>query len=623
MPHPRLVLLRWNPATSFLNSVPDFRNWCEGNIRFDFDAPPDGEDAEPAGPPEPREPVRPPWPLAEPLEIRDDDLVLVCRVGSEADGIVAIGCPSGPREDARRRKRRKDPMPAMAGFANAFIHDPGLDGKLLAADLERAVPGVGWSAAAPEAQPLADDQVRAFVPFFLGQVRADEPAPDEPLDRAETVGVWLEARFLPDAFRARLAGVFGRDFFEGRPLPTERPDLPAWARLELPLENVCGDKTLRLVVDPPAGGEIWFLLDDQWRMGNGGHRHWATAAAAMRRVVRDAENGIETDADALGPGTEDDDWTVPGTDDWDPRFKSATALLDPAAVGRKLAAELDGILTVRPPWPGLEGLEDDRWNPDRPEEPGWSGRLPPGTGSRSWTGLLGLPDEKAAAKLFAAANRGGVRGMTQLGEAFEWGLTVERNPEQAVFWISKAAEKGWIPAVERLALYHLVGYGGLPQDPAKAVELLRVSTQRNRPLSFLALADCLWEGRGVPANRKEAARHYGWAGFHPRAQFNALVCYARGIVRDDACRAFGCVNSFLGTTQPRAPVFDWLEGIFREFGIQIYRRDEDAYRCYRLAELGGCAPAKARADAVRERLLAAGETPPEPEPDALAPPSFD
>ncbi len=345
---PRLVLLRWNPATSFLHSVDDFRNWCEGHIRFDFDAPADEADAEPEGPPEPRKPVRPPWPLAEPLEIRDEDLVLLCRVGSDADGVVAIGCPAGPREDARRRKRRKDPMPAMAGFSNAFIHDPGLDGRLLAADLERAVPGVGWSAAAPEAQLLADDQVRAFVPFFLGQVRTDKGAPDEPLDRAEIVGVWLEAWFLPDAFRARLAGVFDRDFFEGRPLPTERPDLPVRARLEFSLENVCGGKSLDLCIVPPPFGEIWFLLDGKWRLGNGEHRHWATASAAMRRVVRDAENGIETDEDALGPGTEDDGWTAPGTGDWDPKFESATALLDPAAVGPDLAAELDGILTVRP-----------------------------------------------------------------------------------------------------------------------------------------------------------------------------------------------------------------------------------------------------------------------------------
>ena len=326
---------------------------------------------------------------------------------------------------------------------------------------------------------------------------------------------------------------------------------------------------------------------------------------------------------AFGPGTEDDGWTVPGTGDWDPKFESSTALLDPAAVGPALAAELDGILTVRPPWPGLEGLEDDRWDPDRPEKPGWAGRIPPGMESRSWTNLFVLPQEKAAAKLFAAAERGGVRGMTQLGEAFEWGMLVEQDPERAVFWISKAAEKGWIPAVEKLALYRLAGYGGLPEDPAKAVELLRVAVQRNRPLSFLALADCLWNGRGVPADRKEAARHYCSAGYHPRAQFNALACYARGIVRDDSCRAFHCVRSFVGTVRPRAPVFDWLEGIFQEFGIQIYRNDNYAYGCYRLAELGGYARAKARADAVRARLLATGETPVEPDPEDLLPPSLD
>lgn len=333
--------------------------------------------------------------------------------------------------------------------------------------------------------------------------------------------------------------------------------------------------------------------------------------------------GSETDEDAPGPGTEDGDWTDCEGDEFDPKYRDPAALLDPSVVGPDLAAELDGILTVRPPWPGLEGLEDDRWNPDRPEKPWWDGRIPPGMESRSWTKLFGLPRETAAEKLFAAAERGGVRGMTQLGEAFEWGMPVEQDPERAVFWISKAAEKGWIPAVEKLALYHLVGYGGLPEDPAKGVELLRVAVQRNRPLSLLALADCLWNGRGVPADRKEAARHYCWAGYHPRAQFNTLACYARGIVRDDSCRAFHCVRSFVGTIRPRAPVFDWLEGIFHEFGIQIYRNENYAYGCYRLAELGGHTRAKARADAVRARLLAAGETPVEPDPEALLPPSFD
>ncbi len=622
MPFPRLVLLRWNPATSFLHSVSDLRNWCEGHIRFDFVDPADEADPEPDEPPGPRPPVRPPWPLAEPLEIRDDDLVLVCRVGTEVDGIVAIGCPSGPKEDARRRKRRKDSMPAMAWFSNAFIHDPGLDGRLLAADLERAVPGVGWSAAAPEAQPLADDQVRAFVPFLLGQVRADEPAPDEPLDRAETVGVWLEAWFLPDAFRARLAGVFDRDFFEGRPLPTEQPDLPAWSRLEFPLENVCGDKTLRLVVDPPSGGSIWFLLDDLWRMGNGGHLHWATAAAAMRRVVRDAENGIATDEDALRPGTEDDDRTAPGTGEWDPKFERATALLEPAAVGPALAVELDGILTVRPRAPGLNGLEEVRWSPDEPAD-GVPHRIPPLTDKRSWTNLMCLPKERAREKLLAAAKRGAPKAVLQLGEAFERGWPVERDPEQAVLHVSQAAEKGWIPAVEKRAMFDLVGFGG-PPDPAKAVEGFRAAASADRPLSILALADCLWEGRGVPEDRTEAARLYCLATNHPRGRFNALVCLARGLFAGDVPGGpLNCLRPNPDKYGSRSPTLDFLEGIFHEFGISIYRSDKDAYGCYRLAELGGCAPAKARADAVRERLLAAGETPPEPDPDALAPPFLD
>jgi hypothetical protein len=101
-----------------------------------------------------------------------------------------------------------------------------------------------------------------------------------------------------------------------------------------------------------------------------------------------------------------------------------------------------------------------------------------------------------------AADRGHVDGMINLAVALMEGSGVERNVEEAVRLMRKAAETG-----SAIALFNLAAMTerGVTGDPAEALDLFRKAAAQGYAGGYRAAAVLLDEGRGAPKDPGEAA----------------------------------------------------------------------------------------------------------------------
>lgn len=128
--------------------------------------------------------------------------------------------------------------------------------------------------------------------------------------------------------------------------------------------------------------------------------------------------------------------------------------------------------------------------------------------------LFGLILERAGADGEAleyyrkAAEQGNVDGEFAFGMMFVSGLGVKRDLAQARPWITRAAEKGHLQAINVLAVAHMKGEAGLVEAPADAKQALRwiQRAAENKNLAALEyLARAYREGAlGLPIDTKQA-----------------------------------------------------------------------------------------------------------------------
>lgn len=116
-----IFLLRWNPNVSSFKDE-SFRQMIADSRKG---------------------PVRMDWSVREWEKLEEWDWAVLCRVGTDADGIVAIGRFDGRVEEAD--SWRKDGSKChYAFFWMSLAQDPLRTGRLLAGALEKAVPGIDW-----------------------------------------------------------------------------------------------------------------------------------------------------------------------------------------------------------------------------------------------------------------------------------------------------------------------------------------------------------------------------------------------------------------------------------------------------------------------------------------------
>ena len=129
----------------------------------------------------------------------------------------------------------------------------------------------------------------------------------------------------------------------------------------------------------------------------------------------------------------------------------------------------------------------------------------------------------------AAAAKGNIDALTQLGLMLSNGAGCEKDMAKAVACFQGAAEKGDPAAKAALAECYLNGKG-IAKDEKRAIELLREAADAGDVRAMNRLGDCNHKGIGVPQNFDEAFRHFEAAskrGF-PEAMGNLGVLYING-----------------------------------------------------------------------------------------------
>lgn len=123
------------------------------------------------------------------------------------------------------------------------------------------------------------------------------------------------------------------------------------------------------------------------------------------------------------------------------------------------------------------------------------------------TGQANIPNKAEAIVWYAAAAEQGHAGAAlAMGLAHLAGEQVSADPARAVTYFERAGDA--LPeALFRLALCHLDGIG-VPQDEAKAAQLMMKAAGRKHPDALYNFGVLLYHGRGVPCDPEAARRCY-------------------------------------------------------------------------------------------------------------------
>lgn len=113
-------------------------------------------------------------------------------------------------------------------------------------------------------------------------------------------------------------------------------------------------------------------------------------------------------------------------------------------------------------------------------------------------------DLRISARYFRmAAEKGNSTAAYKLGEAYEEGIGVPKDPVQALEWYRRAASQGERHAELRIGYFYQKGIV-VPRDPAQAVDWYRKSAARQNIWAYHMLAFMLADGEGLPKDLKLA-----------------------------------------------------------------------------------------------------------------------
>jgi TPR repeat protein len=113
--------------------------------------------------------------------------------------------------------------------------------------------------------------------------------------------------------------------------------------------------------------------------------------------------------------------------------------------------------------------------------------------------------EKSFPLYLNAAERGHVRAMTYLGNAYRYGEGVARDPTEAVIWYRKAAGLGDHGGMTNLGMMYADGEG-VAKDPLEAVRWYRMAVDLGEPTAMNNLAVLYSAGSGIAKDPAQAAQ---------------------------------------------------------------------------------------------------------------------
>jgi TPR repeat protein len=132
-------------------------------------------------------------------------------------------------------------------------------------------------------------------------------------------------------------------------------------------------------------------------------------------------------------------------------------------------------------------------------------------------------DPKAAATWYRrAAETGYIDAMNGLAYCYDTGVGVKENDSVAVSWFRKAAEAGSSGGMARLGDFYQSGRG-VPKNPSEAVKWYRKAADLGDAVGQTRLGECHTSGDGVPKDLTEAINWYQKAADQGYAQAQILL----------------------------------------------------------------------------------------------------
>jgi uncharacterized protein len=118
--------------------------------------------------------------------------------------------------------------------------------------------------------------------------------------------------------------------------------------------------------------------------------------------------------------------------------------------------------------------------------------------------VKGKDDLRISARYFRmAAEKGNSTAAYKLGEAYEEGIGLPKDPVQALDWYRRAASQGDKYADLRIGYFYQKGIV-VPRDPVAAVDWYRKSAAKENIWAYHMLAFMLADGEGLPKDVKLA-----------------------------------------------------------------------------------------------------------------------
>ena len=115
-------------------------------------------------------------------------------------------------------------------------------------------------------------------------------------------------------------------------------------------------------------------------------------------------------------------------------------------------------------------------------------------------------DADGAAAVAQRAETGSAKDETELGDVYQYGNGLPKDYAKARFWYGKAADQGYLAAMENLANMDYLGKGG-PQDDVSAAKWLQKAADYGDGEAQAALGQMYEDGTGV---RRDLVQAYKW-----------------------------------------------------------------------------------------------------------------
>lgn len=149
----------------------------------------------------------------------------------------------------------------------------------------------------------------------------------------------------------------------------------------------------------------------------------------------------------------------------------------------------------------------------------------------------GVPRDPQQALIYCrkGAERGSGWAMNRLGYMYSWGIAVPRDQDKAFEWIMKAAVSGYTAAEREIALRYLHGIGTKP-DPVEAMQWLSRAADQGDAQAFVELGTIYRDGTTGTVDLPKAAMWFRMAADKGNAaaryEYAAALEEGRGVNKD-------------------------------------------------------------------------------------------